>query len=325
MKSVRQYKAGTADVLVLEDIEIPVIQQGEVLIQGLYTSVNYADIKTRMGNKGQSTVPITLGLDIVGHIIESKSAAFKVGDYVIAFPKGGSYQQVVAAKETLTFKIPETIDPLQAAALPTVTILSEILLNQIGEVEKNDTIVVHSAAGGVGTMLVRLAKYYGVAKIIGTVGDLSKKDYALSNGADDVFTYDSFVDGVMQHSNGKGAQVIFDSVAGDVTKASLECLANFGTLVQFGNSSGKAGAISTSDVHNSCRNIKGFSLGTTRKEDPARLAPVVERIIPLFEGGQLNVPIERVFDLEDIQEAHRLIESRTHQGKILIRLTKSGH
>lgn len=325
MKSVRQYKAGTADVLVLEDIEIPVIQQGEVLIQGLYTSVNYADIKTRMGNKGQSTFPITLGLDIVGHIIESKSSAFKVGDYVIAFPKGGSYQQVVIAKETLTFKIPETIDPLQAAALPTVTILSEILLNQIGEVQKNDTIVVHSAAGGVGTMLVRLAKYYGVAKIIGTVGDLSKKDYALSIGANDVFTYDSFVDGVMQHSNGKGAQVIFDSVAGGVTKASLECLANFGTLVQFGNSSGKAGVISTSDVHNSCRNIKGFSLGTTRKEDPARLAPVVERIIPLFEGGQLNVPIERVFDLEDIQEAHRLIESRTHQGKILICLTKSGH
>lgn len=90
-------------------------------------------------------------------------------------------------------------------------------------------------------MLVKLAKHYGVSKIIGTVGDLSKKDYVLSIGADDMFTYDSFVDGVKQHTNGKGAQVIFDSVAGDVTKASLECLANFGTLVQFGNSSGKAG------------------------------------------------------------------------------------
>src|SRR5690606_18120031 len=131
--------------------------------------VNYADIKTRIGNKGQSTFPITLGLDIVGHVIESKCAAFQKGDYVFAFPKEGSYQQVVAAKETLTFKIPEAIDPLQAAALPTVTILSEILLNQIGEVQKEDTIVVHSAAGGVGTMLVKLAKYYGVSKIIGTV------------------------------------------------------------------------------------------------------------------------------------------------------------
>lgn len=322
MKSVRQYKAGTADVLILEDVEIPAIQQGEVLIQGLYTSVNYADIKTRMGSKGQSTFPITLGLDIVGQVIESKSSVFQKGDYVFAFPNGGSYQQVVAAKESLTFKIPETIDPLQAAALPTVTILSEILLKQIGDVQKEDTIVVHSAAGGVGTMLVKLAKHYGVSKIIGTVGDLSKKDYVLSIGADDVFTYDSFVDGVKQHTNGKGAQVIFDSVAGDVTKASLECLANFGTLVQFGNSSGKAGVISTSDVHNSCRNIKGFSLGTTRKEAPARLAPVVERIIPLFEGGQLSVPIARVYDLEEVQEAHRLIESRKHQGKILIRLIK---
>lgn len=75
-------------------------------------------------------------------------------------------------------------------------------------------------------------------------------------------------------------------------------------------------------MHNSCRNIKGFSLGTTRKEAPARLAPVVERIIPLFEGGQLSVPIARVYDLEEVQEAHRLIESRKHQGKILIRLIK---
>lgn len=324
MKSVRQYKAGAADVLILEDIEIPAIQQGEVLIQGLYTSVNYADLKTRMGSKGEGSYPITLGMDIVGHVIESKSAAFKEGDYVIAFPNGGSYQQIVVAKETLTFKISESMDVLQAAALPTVTILSEILLNQIGEVQKNDTIVVHSAAGGVGTMLVRLAKHYGITKIIGTVGDLSKKDYALSMGADDVFTYDNFVNGVKQHTNGKGAQVIFDSVAGDVTKASLECLANFGTLVQFGNSSGKAGAISTSDVHNSCRNIKGFSLGTTRKEDPARLAPVVEQIIPLFEGGQLSIPIERIFNLEDIQQAHRLMESRKHKGKILICL-KNGH
>ncbi|MER2112633.1 MAG: quinone oxidoreductase, partial [Solibacillus isronensis] len=66
MKSVRQYKSGAADVLIVEEVEVPAIQQGEVLIQGLYTSVNYADIKTRMGNKGQSTFPITLGLDIVG-------------------------------------------------------------------------------------------------------------------------------------------------------------------------------------------------------------------------------------------------------------------
>jgi len=93
----------------------------------------------------------------------------------------------------------------------------------------------------------------------------------------------------------------------------------YGTLLHFGNSSGKTGTIMTNDVHSSCRNIKGFSLGTTRKHDPLRLAPVAEKVIELFASEQISVPIAKVIDLSEAADAHRLIESRKYEGKILLK------
>ena len=177
---------------------------------------------------------------------------------VISFPKAGSYAQYVIANEKLVYKIPDSLSFEQAAAMPTVSILSYMLLHEIGQVQKTDTIVIHSAAGGVGSMLLQLAKLAGVQRIIATVGNLEKASYVKKLGADIVSTYEAFTDEALNATNNQGANVIFDSVAGDITSDSLECLALYGTLVQFGNSSGKAGTFKTSDVHSSCRNIKGL-------------------------------------------------------------------
>ena len=320
MKAVRQYEFGKADVLKLEEMPIPAIIQNEVLIKGTYTSINYADIKSRIGSKAKGDFPFTLGLDIAGVVEDGGNTRFQKGDRVIAFPKAGSYAEYVTAKEELVFLLPEGISLEQAAAMPTVSILAYMLLHDIAQVTPADTIVIHSAAGGVGSMLTQLAKLAGVRKIITTVGDIQKADYVTRLGADVVCQYDHFVETVLAETEGKGATVIFDSVAGDITQRSLACLANYGTLVQFGNSSGKAGQISTADVHSSCRNIKGFSLGTTRKEDPKRLAPAVGKVFDYLLDGKVHIPIAEIFDLKDVQLAHQLMESRAHQGKILLKL-----
>ena len=320
MKAVRQYEFGKADVLKLEEMPIPAIKQNEVLIKGTYTSINYADIKSRIGSKAKGDFPFTLGLDIAGVVEDGGNTRFQKGDRVIAFPKAGSYAEYVTAKEELVFLLPEGISLEQAAAMPTVSILAYMLLHDIAQVTPADTIVIHSAAGGVGSMLTQLAKLAGVRKIITTVGDIQKADYVTRLGADVVCQYDHFVETVLAETEGKGATVIFDSVAGDITQRSLACLANYGTLVQFGNSSGKAGQISTADVHSSCRNIKGFSLGTTRKEDPKRLAPAVGKVFDYLLDGKVHIPIAEIFDLKDVQLAHQLMESRAHQGKILLKL-----
>ncbi|BCB04007.1 quinone oxidoreductase family protein [Bacillus sp. KH172YL63] len=321
MKAIVQTEFGDPEVLKYMDVEIPKRGENEVLIKVAYTSVNYADIKKRKGNKGNGHFPLTLGLDAAGTIEEaSADSDFSKGDRVIAFPKGGSYAEYGVANEHLVFKIPDNLSFEQAATMPTVSILSYILLYEIGEVKQTDTIVIHSVAGGVGSMLVQLAKLAGVQNIIGTVGNLKKANYVKRLGVDEVFTYETFAEEVLKQTNNVGANVIFDSVAGEVTSRSLECLALYGTLVQFGNSSGKAGAFKTSDVHSTCRNVKGFSLGTTRKYDPARLAPVAKIVLDLFASNQVSLPIEQVFDLSDAAQAHRLIESRQYEGKFLMEI-----
>ena len=321
MKAIIQNAFGDASVLTYTDVALPKVDENEVLIKVAYTSVNYADIKQRTGNKGKGNFPLTLGLDVAGTIEEvSSNSNFSKGERVIAFPKDGAYAEYVAANDQLVFKIPDNLSFEQAAAMPTVSILSYMLLHEIGQVRPTDTIVIHSAAGGVGSMLVQLAKLAGVHKIIGTVGNFAKEEYVRSLGAHLVCTYDTFVEEVLKETNHLGADIIFDSVAGDVTSKSLECLALYGTLVQFGNSSGKAGTFKTSDVHSSCRNIKGFSLGTTRKYDPKRLAPVAEKVLDLFASKKLTVPIARIFDLSEAALAHQLVESRNYEGKILIKV-----
>ncbi|WP_209369612.1 quinone oxidoreductase family protein [Priestia megaterium] len=321
MKAIIQHECGNTNVLLYTEMERPKISKNEVLIKVAFTSVNYADIKNRLGNKGKVTFPLMLGLDAAGTIEESSvHSSFVKGDRVIAFPKNGSYAEYVIANEELVFKIPDTLSFEQAAAMPTVSILSYILIHEIGMVKKQDTIVVHSAAGGVGSMLIQVAKLLGVQKIIGTIGDLEKGDYVKRLGADIICTYETFTEQVLNHTNNEGANVIFDSVAGNVTNKSLDCLALYGTLVQFGNSSGKAGVFKTSDVHSSCRNIKGFSLGTTRNYDPGRLAPVAKKLLGLFNSKQLTLPIAQVFHLKEAAEAHKLVESRNYRGKVLIKI-----
>lgn len=321
MKAVIQREFGDASVLTYSDIEIPKMGDKECLIKAAFMSVNYADIKTRIGNKGKGIFPLILGLDAAGTIEKAAlDSPFSIGDRVIAFPKGGSYAEYVIANEKLVFKIPDNLSFEQAAAMPTVAILSYMLLHEIGQIQKTDTIVIHSAAGGVGSMLVQLAKLFGVKKIIGTVGKIDKENYVKKLGADVVCTYDTFTEEVLKQTNNQGANIIFDSVAGDVTRNSLDCLVLYGTLVQFGNSSGQAGTFKTSDVHSSCRNVKGFSLGTTRKHDPVRLAPFAKKVIELFESKQITLPIAQVFNLSDAAEAHKLIESRNYEGKVLLKV-----
>jgi len=322
MKAIIQNGFGDINVLSYTDIDTPVIDENEVLIKAAYTSVNYADIKKRMGQKDTDGRLLFMpGLDVAG-VVEKVSAmaSVAVGDRVIAFPTNGSYAEYVVATEQLVFKIPDSLSFEQAAAMPTVAILSHMLLHEIGQVKQSDTVVIHSAAGGVGSMLIQLAKIAGIRTIIGTVGNLDKAQYVKDLGADVICTYETFTQEVLNRTSNAGANVIFDSVAGDITRRSLDCLAFYGTLVQFGNSSGKAGTLTTSDVHSSCRNIKGFSLGTTRQRHPERLASVAQKMIDLFSAREVSIPIAQVFDLKDASLAHQLIESRCYEGKVLIRI-----
>jgi len=322
MKAIIMNEFGSADVLQYVECPIPVISSGEVLIRTIYTSVNFADIKNRTGNKGKANFPMILGLDVAGVVEEAfdESSMFKKGDLVIAFPKNGAYAEYVVAKEQLVFRIPNDVPVEKAAAAPTVLFLSYLLTHQIAPIQKNDDVLIHAASGGVGTMLIQMAKNLGARNIIGTVSKMEKASIVYELGAHHVVTYENFSAQVNDYTDGHGVNIIFDSIAGNITEESLNCLAPYGTLVQFGNSGGEAGQIMTSDLHSSCRNIKGFSLGTTRNLKPELLQQVAQNIFTILKNESFQVPVAKVFTLEDMQKAHKLVESRQHQGKILMKI-----
>lgn len=322
MKAIIINEFGTSDVLTFIDCPKPTISEGEVLIRTTHTSVNFADIKNRTGNKAKANFPMVLGLDVAGVIEEvfNDSSGFQKGDQVIAFPKNGAYAEFVVAKEKLVFKIPSGVPIEKVAPVPTVLFLSYMLTHQIAAIGQQDAVLIHAASGGVGTMLVQMAKRLGAKQIIGTVSNLEKAPIVYQLGADHVLTYDQFSTNVNELTKGQGVDIVYDSIAGAITEGSLTCLAPYGTLVQFGNSGGRAGNIKTADLHNSCRNIKGFSLGTTRALKPELLQQVAQDIFSLVNEDSFQVPIAKIFALEEMKKAHEFMESRQHQGKILIKI-----
>lgn len=324
MKAVVINQFGGSDVLEMRELPKPTPGKNEVLVKVIKTSVNYADIKNRTGSKAKPNFPMILGLDAAGIIEEvgSNVTEFKKGDRVICFPKSGSYAEFVVVTDQLTYKIPETLDFTIAAASPIVSFLAYKLTHDLARIEEGDTVLVHSAAGGVGSTIIQMAKILGAKKVIGTVSDLEKSELPLSLGADHVCTYDYFEDNVNEWTDQKGVNVIFDSHAGEITERSLNVLAKFGRLIHFGNSSGKVGTVKTKDLHSSCRSIIGFSLGTTRKENPQSLKKVAEEVFKIMSDNQLNIRVGAQFPLREIDKAHELLSSRKSLGKIVINVSK---
>ena len=164
------------------------------------------------------------------------------GQRVIAFPQNGSYAEYVVANENLTFALPDEVDFQTAAACPIVSFTSYNLLANVARLQQGESVLIHAAAGGIGTTAIQLAKLLGAGTVIGTVGSEEKK-IALDAGADYVIGHqdEDFVEKVNELTNGEGVDVILDSISGTVSERSLKCLAYYGRLIHFGNASGEIG------------------------------------------------------------------------------------
>jgi len=207
---------------------------------------------------------------------------------VNAFPAGGTYAEYVVANEDLTFALPDSIDFDTAAASPVVSFTSYKLLADVARLVPGESVLIHAAAGEIGTTAIQLAKLLGAGKVIGAVGSASKAAVALEAGADHVICNDNedFAARTLELTDGAGADIILDSISGAVSERSLACLAWYGRLVHFGNASGEVGSIRTIDLYASCRSVLGFSFGTTRSKRPHLLTSQTVRIM-------ITVPVSR--------------------------------
>lgn len=321
MKAIGLMKYGEPEVLRLIELPVPIPGPRQVRIAVDGVSINYADIQTRRGtyHAGSGSFPVIPGLDLTGVVEAIGEGVTRLvpGQRVIAFPSGGSYMEYVLAEENLAFPVPDCISFDQAAACPLVTFTAMMLLRDVANLEPNETLVIYAASGGVGTSAIQIAKAMG-SRVVGIVGSEEKKACALKAGADAVYCHrtEDIVRAVK--ADFSGADVVLDSLGGGYTANALEMLNPYGRLVAFGNASGSYYTLDTQLLHASCRSVRGFSIGSTRRMRPERFAPAAEAVFQLMTAGKLHLSLSRILPLEQAAAAHGWIESGRNTGKVVL-------
>lgn len=320
MKAIVVERNGPPEHLRYQEMPDPRPKSDEILVRTTLTSLNYADIQARRGGyEAGSPPPFVPGLDAVGVVeaLGTEVTDLEPGQRVAVFTSGGSYADKVLAKAVLAYPVPDGL-PDEAVSGLTALVTAYNTLTWAGRLQQNETVLVHAAAGGVGSLAVQMARALGAGLVIGTVGHPAKTEFAHRLGADEVMGYEGFAERVLELTQQKGADLILDSVAGEVFNQGMRCLAPFGRMVVYGHASGQAGNFETRPLHRQSKAVIGYSSGHYRRSQPERLRPTVEAVFALLQSGQVRLEVGARFRLEEAAKAHALMESRQSIGKILL-------
>ena len=319
--AIRVHKQGGPEEMRWEEVSLPKIQSGDVLIKHTAIGLNYIDTYHRSGLYAMP-VPLTLGIEGAGVIEETGESVkdLKVGDRVAyASPPTGSYAERKVMPADRLVKIPDDISDEVAAAIMLKGMTVEYLVRRTYNVKAGQTVLFHAAAGGVGLIACQWLKAIG-ATVIGTVGSEEKAALAKANGCEHTILYreESFVDKVKEITNGEGVPVVYDGIGKDTALQGLDCLSPLGMLVVFGNSSGNAPPIETGLLA-----AKGslFLTRPTLMTYNAKREDLVESAQQLFNmvsNGKINISINARYNLKDAAQAHKDLESRKTTGSTLL-------
>ncbi|GAA2417370.1 zinc-binding dehydrogenase [Nonomuraea africana] len=321
MKAIRIHEFGGPDVLRLDDVDVPEPGDGQVLLKVEVAGVAYGDVMKRRGAFGpELPLPTGLGIEVVGTIERSgpRTEGLSPGTRVAAWVEHGYAEYAVAQAEAVV-ALPETISSRDAAALPVHGLTAYQTLHEAGSIRRDDTVLVHAAAGGVGTLAVQLARLAGAKTVIGTASRADKLDHARALGADVVLDYtaDGWVEGVLEATGGRGADLVLESTGGDVVLRSLRCMAPFGRMVTYGAAGGTPDTFPSMSLMDRNLSIIGYSLMGWMRH-PKRTAQAIGQLTDHLATGALKVSVGAVLPLEAAAEAHRAIEERRTIGKTLL-------
>ena len=312
MKAIQITEFGGPEVMKLVDLENPSIGEGQELINVTAIGINYADThQTENSYLSAQKLPLIPGIEVVG-----KTAA---GVRVLAPIDGGGYSQKAVAYSAALIPIPDTVTDQQALAMLVQGTTAWHILKTIGHLKVGETVVVHAAAGGVGSIAIQLAKMWG-AKVIAVASSESKRALAKSLGADAVVdaTQENLGDAIKTANAGKRVNIVLEMVGGKTFDESLEILAPFGRLVTYGMASRTAPSlIQPATLMGGSKTISGFWLSHCfgKKE---LMNDVIEQLFELIEEGKLKPVIGEVFPLSQATLAHKSMLARETMGKITL-------
>ncbi len=314
---------GSPDVLRPAERARPGAGSGEVLIKVAAAGVNRPDVMQRQGRypppPGASDIP---GLEVAGTIAEVGADVqdWRVGDQVCALVSGGGYAEYCVAPAAQCLPIPRGLDPIQAAAVPETTFTVWTNVFDRGRLAAGETILVHGGASGIGTTAIQLARARG-ARVLATAGSAEKCAACETLGAESAFNYRDvdFLEAAMQATDRRGVDVVLDIVGGDYFQRNLEVLALDGRLVLVGQLGGPKSQINTTPIFRNRLTITGSTLRARSVAEKGVIARQVrEHVWPLLESGAVRMPIHATFPLHQAAEAHRIMESSGHVGKLVL-------
>jgi NADPH:quinone reductase len=320
MKAIQVQKTGGPEVLTLVDLSIPKPKANEAVVKIAASGINFIDVYFREG-RYPATLPFVDGQEAAGTVTEvgSEVKSVKPGDRVAYSNVIGSYAEYAAVPAERLVQVPDKISDQQAAAAMLQGMTAHYLINTTYPLKKGETALIHAAAGGVGLLLVQMAKNIG-ARVIGTAGSEEKAKLARDAGADEVIIYTNqdFDAETKRLTENKGVHVVYDGVGKSTFEKGLNVLRPRGYMVLFG---GASGAVSPFDPI--ALSQKGSLFVTrpslvhyiaTRQELEHRSSDVFNMIV----AGKLKLRVGHVYKLEEVQQAHRDLEGRKTTGKILL-------
>jgi NADPH2:quinone reductase len=314
---------GGPEVLKPTTRPVPLPSTGEVLIEVAAAGVNRPDIHQRQGNyappPGASDIP---GLEVAGKIVAVGLGVhhYKVGQQVCALVAGGGYAAYCAAPEPQVLPVPKGLSLIEAAAIPETFFTVWTNLFERGALKAGETMLVHGGSSGIGTTAIQLAKAFG-ARIFTTAGSREKCQACEKLGADVAIEYkrEDFAEVIKAKTAGRGVDVILDMIGGDYFQRNINSLAMDGRLVSIAYLRGARVEVNFMPVMRNRLTITGSTLRPrTAQEKGAIAAALHAKVWPLIEKGAVKPLIERTFPLAEAAAAHRLLESSSHVGKIVL-------
>jgi NADPH2:quinone reductase len=315
MKAIRVHELGGSDKLSLDEIEKPSPKAGEVLIKIEAAGINFADIMLRQGKYFfRPELPFTPGFEAAGTIAEIGEGVmdWKIGQKVLAMNRGGGYAEYMIADAKTLVPIPENLSAGEATAL---LVQGLTAIGLLADLKSGQTILIHAAAGGVGTLLVQLAKLKG-ARVLGTASSAEKLEKVSNLGADVGINYteSDWTQQVLDATDGRGADLIIEMVGGEIGRRNFECLATKGTMIIYGAASGENFNVSALALLGKMQTVKGYNLNLESRENMARFTA---ELMQHIAAKQLEIPLTE-FPLEAAAQAHQAIENRQTTGKVVL-------
>lgn len=314
---------GDAAVLQLREVPRPEPRPDELLIRVRAAGVNRPDILQRRGlYRAPADASAILGLEVAGEVVAGQGNGLSVGDPVCALVHGGGYAEYVCAPAQHCLPRPQGLSWTQAAALPETcfTVWSNVF--ERGQLRAGETLLVHGGSSGIGTTAIQIARARG-ARVFTTVGNADKARACQALGAEQAWQYKDcdFVREVRVATGGRGVDVILDMVGGAYLPRNIECLADDGRLVQIGLLDSARATLPLWPVMMRRLTITGSTLRPRSVEYKAQLArALIETVWPLIEAGQFAPVMAASFELARAAQAHQLMESNAHIGKIVLTL-----